>query len=260
MSDSADSYTLECVRLDDGSFAGTSYVVPDEERTDGETDEIEIIASTERVASDGAIIDLETWRTDPYLRQMGKVGPVLQDHRMDLLIGAAHRTLRDKDGRVLRAWYRHRTDDAPAAVEARARRAQGYRIPPSVRWFPAKVVRADQLPREHRHYTDKPTKRALPWGGEVEFFPMVHFGATLREISETVIPADPGAAVVRAAQGIAPIVGVDPTADSLDERVADAIRSMLKAGTLNDLMAEAVATYAASLPRPKTVAEQAWGY
>lgn len=249
MSDIAPEY----LRWSDGSYSACEsvQVVPDAERTDGDVDEIEVIASTQQVASDGDLLELRTWRTGWYLRSLGKGGPVLADHDPRQIIGVATRVRRDEAAGVLRAWYRHRQGDSPAAVEARRRREDGIRMPVSVRWRPGKVTRADELPKEHPLYRDKPIKIATPWG-EIERMPRVHQHCTLREISETPIPADLGAVAVRAAGVVAPVVGVDPEADSLDERVADAIRAMLERGDLSDVMAEAVATYAASLPRTPT--------
>lgn len=242
-------------RYDDGSFSfgGFVSVVPDAERTDGETDEIEVIASTQRVALDGDVIELATWRTGQYLRTFGKGGPVLADHDPRRIIGIATRTKKDADEGVLRAWYRHRSGDSAHAVEARALRADGIRMPVSVRWIPGKVIRADELPKDDPLYRDKPIKIARPWG-ESEHMPRVHRHAVLREISETALPADPGAVAVRTAGGL---LGIAGDASDLEATVRGVLADMIAKGDLTETFARAFAAVEGA--QPKSIDAQAWG-
>ena len=248
------------VRWDDGSLTtgDVCEVVPDGERTDGEKDEIEVIASTERVASDGDVIEAATWRTGAYSRVMSKGGPILADHNPQRLIGYSVQTKIDAEAGTLRAWYRHRTSDSPDVVEARARRSEGLLMPVSVRWNPGRVVPADQLPKDHRLYREKPVKVETPYGA-YERMPRVHRYSLLREISETVIPADPGALAVRSVvRSAAAGIGIDPEADSLDDRIRDAVAAMIERGEFSPALAEAISAIQAAKPR-KSIDEQVWG-
>jgi len=251
------------LRLDDGTFAASDCVTiaDDAQRTDGDASEIEVIASTERMATDGDMIEVDTWRTRAFGRMLGSGGPVLQSHDPNRVIGVAHRTQIDTDARALRAWYRHRTDDAPHALEARRLRESGIRMPVSVRWIPGEVVRADKLPKDHRLYLDKPIKLKR-FGAEFEYMPQVHRYAVLREISETPIPADSGALAVRAVGGR---LGIPGDASDLTATVRDAVIDLIERGdseligALNPVLLRALSVLEASRPVP-SIHESAWGF
>lgn len=248
------------VRWADGSLTtgDVCEVVPDEQRTDGERDEIEVIASTERVATDGDVIEAATWRTGAYSRVLRRGGPILADHDRTRLIGCSVRTKIDAEAGTLRAWYRHRTSDSPDVIEARARRAEGLLMPVSVRWAPGRVVPADQLPKDHRLYRDRPVKVETPFG-TYERMPRVHRYSMLREISETVIPADPGALAVRSVtRSAAADLGIDPGADSLEDRIRDAVAAMIERGEFSPALADAISAIQAALPRV-SIDKQVWG-
>lgn len=254
---------LSFLRLDDGTYASTDVlqVVEDEERTDGESSEIEVIASTERMATDGDIIEVSTWRTGAFLRVLGKAGgPVLENHDPRHIIGTSRRVKIDRDARVLRAWYTHRGSDAPWAVEARRRREEGIRMPVSVRWIPGKVVRADKLPEDHPLYRDKPIKISR-WGVEWDHMPSVHRHATLREISETPLPADAGALAVRA---LSRTVGVPTDAADFRGELRGVLVELLTSddpdirAALEPYLLRGLSVLQASEPEP-TVHDRVWG-
>ena len=250
------------LRLDDGTYAASDCVTvaDDATRTDGDASDIEVIASTERMATDGDVIESDTWNLAPFGRMLGTGGPVLQSHDPNRIIGVAHRTRIDADARALRAWYTHRTDDAPHVVEARRLREAGIRMPVSVRWIPGQVVRADALPKEHRLYRDKPI-RVKRLGGEFEYMPRVHRFATLREISETPIPADSGALAVRS---VASRFGIPGDASDLSAIVRDAVIDLIERGdadligALNPVLLRALSVLEASRP-VSSIHERAWG-
>jgi hypothetical protein len=251
------------LRLDDGTFAASDCVslADDSSRTDGEASEIEVVASTERMATDGDVIEVDTWQTEAFGRMLGRGGPVLQSHDPNRVIGVAHRTKIDTDARALRAWYTHRTDDAPHAVEARRLRESGIRMPVSVRWIPGEVVRADRLPSSHRLYRDKPIKVSR-FGHEFEYMPQVHRFAVLREISETPIPADSGALAVRA---VGEAVGIPSDASDLEATIRDALIDLLARGdqellgALEPVLLRGLSVLEASRPAV-TIHTAAWGH
>tara|TARA_Y100001963_G_scaffold34473_1_gene48004 strand:- start:271 stop:1467 length:1197 start_codon:yes stop_codon:yes gene_type:complete len=251
------------LRLDDGTFAASDCVTiaDDASRTDGEASEIEVIASTERMATDGDVIEVDTWQTEAFGRMLGSGGPVLQSHDPNRVIGVAHRTRIDTDARALRAWYTHRTDDAPHAVEARRLRESGIRMPVSVRWIPGQVVRADRLPTDHRLYRKDPIK-VSKFGHEFDYMPQVHRHAVLREISETPIPADSGALAVRA---VGEAVGIPADASDLEATIRDALIDLLARGdaellgALEPVLLRGLSVLEASRPAVN-IHTAAWGH
>ncbi|MCP4921227.1 MAG: hypothetical protein GY913_30390, partial [Proteobacteria bacterium] len=217
---------MEFYRRDDGSYTafGTVAVIGDdsERRSDGDKDEIEVVASTEAIADDGDIIEARSWDLRWFRGLLGKGsgGPVLADHNPSRLIGMAHRVKVDKDAKVLRAWYRHLPEGVTEDGD-RARRlaAAGIRMPVSVRWRPRKLVPVNELPKGHAHYSETPITVTTPWGS-YERFPNLHTGAQLREFSEVVMPADRGAVQPGRASGGA-VLSADQIRDTLQAMARD---------------------------------------
>jgi len=236
---------------DDGSY--TLFGTLSARAAAAETDEIEVVLSTEAIADDGDVIEATTWDLRWYRKLLGSGGgPVLRDHDTSRLIGTAHRVKRDNDKRELRAWYRHLPEGVTAAGdEARRLRKAGVRMPVSVRWRPRELIPLNELPADHPAYRDKPVKLSYPWG-TVERMPKLHRGAELREFSEVVMPSDRGAIPVRSSSAGLAV----PTADQIRVTLQRMARDRDPA--LCEVLAEMVEASRLSMPACG-IDEQAWG-
>lgn len=214
---------------------------------DGEA--MDFIASTAGEASDGDIIDQDSWQLGRY-----RSNPiVLYEHAVPV-IGTAT-VNRGGKGDPLRASITF--DDAPENPTARLaahQHATGVRNAVSVRWLPGKLTARNKLDKGHAAYAE-PKEVDAWWGGKIEIVGRFHQQNTLLEISSVAIPSDPRALQVRGAHSLtASQLRSALSGSGVVRTIRDNLLDLLRAdpevrGTLRALLATA------RTPTPKPILE-----
>lgn len=156
-------------------------------------DEFEFVASTAGEASDGDVIDQDSWKLAQY-----RSNPVVMYEHANPVIGTA-RVSQGKPGDDLKAWITF--DDSPENPTGRLAKHQhstGIRSAVSVRWRPGKRTPRNKLDKSHPAYAE-PKEVETWWGGKMEVVGDFHQQNTLIEVSSVALPADPRALQVRGA-------------------------------------------------------------
>ena len=149
----------------------------------------EFIASTDKVARDGDIIDQDTWRLGHYKRN-----PVVLDGHFGPVVGrSVVVAVVDKQLRAAVQW--DDADDNPTGKLIARQHRQGFRRAVSVRWRGDKKVRRDKLPEDDPRFSKG--KKVETGFGPVTIVGRVHFNSDLLEISSVGVPSDPYALQTR---------------------------------------------------------------
>lgn len=229
--DDLGGYALPC---DGGTYSQMARAVSMTDKGDSE-----FIASTDKEARDGDIIDQASWKLGHYRKN-----PVILDnHNTGIVVGRAA-DIRVFEGslRVAVKW-----DDSEANPIGRLvahQHREGFRKAVSVRWIPGTITARNTLEPDSPYFS-KGKKVQTPWGTEELRVGSVHTSNTLLEVSSVSIPSDPRALQVRGfgAADVARVMGFEVqdegAARALDEAIADLVpRDELRALMLTFLRSE----------------------